>query len=103
MKFANKTNTDYSHTDKGPVPSINDMKSAQNQMPIDKPSKPLTNFVIAGQQYYFERLLYGVSFNPASFSSFMSNVLNPLTRQNSKNTYPGNLFVQDTTTDTMLQ
>ena len=34
---------------KGPIFSIADMNSAYNQMPLDKPSQRLTNFVIAGQ------------------------------------------------------
>ena len=35
---------------KGPVFSIGDMNSAYNQIPLVKPSKRPTNFVIAGQQ-----------------------------------------------------
>ena len=35
----------------GPFFSIADMNSAYNQMPPDKPSQRLINFVIAGQQY----------------------------------------------------
>ena len=41
---------------KGPVFSIADMNSAYNQMPLDKPSQRLTNFVIKGQQYRFKLL-----------------------------------------------
>ena len=36
---------------KGPIFSIADMKSALNQMSLDKPSQGHTNFVIAGHQY----------------------------------------------------
>ena len=35
---------------KGPPFSVADMNSAYNQMPLDKPSQRLTNFVMAGQQ-----------------------------------------------------
>ena len=40
---------------KGSIFSIADMNSAYNQIPLDKPSQRLTNFVIAGQQYCFKR------------------------------------------------
>ena len=33
-----------------PISSIAEMNSAYNQMPLDKPSQRLSNFVIAGQQ-----------------------------------------------------
>ena len=57
---------------KGPIFSIADMNSAYNQMPLDKPSHRLRNFVIAGQQYCFKRFFYGISISPAVFSSFVS-------------------------------
>ena len=41
---------------KGPIFSIADMNSAYNQMPLDKPSQRITNFVMAGQQYCFKSL-----------------------------------------------
>ena len=66
---------------KGPVFSIADMNSAYNQMPLDKPSQRLTNFVIKGQQYRFKLLFYGVSINPAAFSYFMSSVSKQPIRQ----------------------
>ena len=44
---------------KGQVFTIADMNCAYNQMPMDKSSQRLTNFVIAGQQYCFKRLFYG--------------------------------------------
>ena len=79
------------------------MNSAYNQMPLDKPSQRLTNFVIAGQQYCFKRLFYGISIDPAAFSFFMSNIFKPLIRKNKIITYLDDVFIQDTTTDTMLQ
>ena len=54
------------------------MNSAYNQMPMDKQSQRLTDFVIAGQQYCFKRLFYGISIGPAAFSSFMSSIFEPL-------------------------
>ena len=82
---------------------IADMNSAYNQMPLDKPSQRLTNFVIAGQQYCFKRLFYGISIGPAAFSAFMSSIFNPLIRKNKIITYLDDVFIQDTTTDTTLQ
>ena len=88
---------------KGPIFSIADMNSAYNQMPLDKHSQRLTNFVIAVQQYCFKRLFYGISIGPAAFSSFMSSIFKPLIRRNKIITYLDDVFIQDTTTDTMLQ
>ena len=59
----------------GPIFSIADMNRAYNQMPTDKPAQRLTNVVIAGQQYCFKRLFYGISIGPAACSSFMSSIL----------------------------
>ena len=60
---------------KGPIFSIADINSAYNQMPLEKPSQRLTNFVISGQQYCFKRLFYGISICPAAFSSLKSSLL----------------------------
>ena len=79
------------------------MCNAYNQMPLDKPSQRLTNFVIAGQQFCFNRLFYGISIGPAALSSFISSIFKPLIRKNKIITYLDDLFIQDTTTDTMLQ
>ena len=68
-------------------------------MPLDKPSQRLTNFVIAGQQYYFNRLFYGMSIGPAAFSSFMSSIFKPLVRKNKMNNYLDDVLMQDTTKD----
>ena len=88
---------------KGPIFSIADMNSAYNQMPLDTPSQRLTNGVVAEQQYCFKCLFYGISIGPAAFSSFMSSIFKPLVRKNKIITYPDNVFIQDTTTDTMLR
>ena len=76
------------------------MNSAYNQMPPDKPSQRLTNFVIVGQQYYFKRLFYGVSIKPAAFSSFMKSIFKPLIRKKRLSQNLDDIFIQDTT-DTM--
>ena len=60
---------------------IADMNSAYIQMPLDKPSQRLTNFEIAGQQYCFKRLFYGISIGPAAFSSFISSIFKPVIRK----------------------
>ena len=88
---------------KGPIFSIADMNCAYNQMPLDQPSQLLTNFVFAGQHYCFKRLFYGISIGPAAFSSFMSSIFKPLIRKNKVITYLDDVFIQDTTADTMLQ
>ena len=79
------------------------MNSAYNQMPLDKPSQRLINFVIAGQQYCFKRLFDGNSIGPAAFSTFMSSIFKPLITKNKIITYLDDVFIKDTTTDTMLQ
>ena len=48
------------------------MKSAYNQMPLDKQSERLTQFLIGNQQYEFNRLFYAISIGPAAFSAFMN-------------------------------
>ena len=70
-----------------PIFSIADMNSAYNEMPFDKPSQKLTNFVIAGQQYCFKRLFHGISFGPTAFSSYMSSIFKPLIRKRKQNIY----------------
>ena len=87
----------------GPIFSIADMNCAYNQMPLDKPSQRLTNFVVAGQQNCFKRLFYGISTGPAAFFSFMRSISKPLIRKNKIITYLDDVYIQDTTTDTMLQ
>ena len=88
---------------KGPIFSIADINSAYRQMPLDNPSQRFTNFVIAGQQYCFKRLFYGISIGPAALSSFMSRFFKPPIRKNKKINYPDDVLIQNTTTDTMLQ
>ena len=88
---------------KGPIFSIAEMNSAFNQIPLDQASQRLTNFVIAGQQFCFKRLFYGISIGQAAFSSFMSSIFKPLIRENKVITYLDDVFIQDTTADTMLQ
>ena len=88
---------------KGPIFSIADMNSAYHKMPLEKPSQRLTNFVIAGQQYCFKCLIYGISFGPAAFSSFMSSIFKLLFKEKKIITYLDNVFTKDTKTDTMLQ
>ena len=72
-------------------------------MSPDKPSQKLTNVVIAGQEYCFKRLYYGISIGPAAFSSFMSSIFKPLIRKNKIITYLDDEFIQDTTTDNIMQ
>ena len=72
-------------------------------MPLDKPWQRLANFVIARQQYYFERLFYGIYIGPSAFSSFMSSIFKPLICKNKVITYLDDIFSQDITTNTMLQ
>ena len=101
--MANSADTINTYTHQRPSFSIADMNSEYNQMPLDKPSQRLTNFFIAGQQYCFKRLFYGFSIGPAAFSSFMSSIFKPLIRKNKIITYVDEVFIHDTTADTMLQ
>ena len=74
-----------------------DTKSAYNQIPLDKPSQGLTNFVIAFViAYHLKRLFYGISIGQVAFSLFMSSIFLPLIRQNKIITY-----LDDVTIDTM--
>ena len=91
---------------KEPTFFIADINSTCNQMPLDTPSQRLTNFVTAGQHYYycFRRLIYGISICSAAFSSFlMSSIFKPLIRKNKIITYLDDVFIQDNTTDTTLK
>ena len=88
---------------KGPIFSIADMNSAYNQIPLDKPSQRLARFVTAGQQYCFKRLFYSIYIGPANSSSFMSSIFIPLIKKNKIITYLDDVFIQDKTTDEMLQ
>ena len=51
-----------------------EMNSANNHMPLDEQSRRLTQFVIAYQQYEFNRLFYGISIGLAALSTFMSKI-----------------------------
>ena len=78
------------------------MNSAYNQIPLNKPSQRLTNFVIAGQQYCLKRIFYGISNRPTAFLSFLSSILNHSFAK-IKLLHLDDVFIQDTTTETMLQ
>ena len=77
------------------------MNSVYNQMPLDKPSQLLTNFVIAGQKICFKHFFKVSLLSQPPFHLFMSSIFKPLIRKNKFVTYL--VFIQDTTTDTMLQ
>ena len=87
----------------GPIFSLADMNSAYNQMPHNKPSQRLTNFLIARQHYCFKRLFYRISIGPAALLSFLSSFFKPLKRKNKIITYLYEVFIQNTTPDAMLQ
>ena len=82
--------------------SIADMNSAYNQMPLDRNSRRLTNFVIGNQQYEFKRLFYGISIGPAAFSSFMSKIFRPLIQQNRLIAYLDDVLMQTHTINDMF-
>ena len=87
---------------KGPVFSKADMYSAYNQTLLDRASEKIKNFVIAGQQYCFKRLFYGISISAAAFLSFLGSIFTLLVLQKKITAYLGDLFIQDATTDKML-
>ena len=70
------------------------MNSATNQMPSDKQSRRLTQFVIGNQQYEFFRLFYRTSIGLASFSAFMSKIFGPLILSKNVITYLDDVFIQ---------
>ena len=67
------------------------MNSAYNQMPLDEQSRRLTQFVIANQQYEFNRLFYGISIGPAAFA-LKKNAI----------TYLDDVFMQSQTKEEMF-
>ena len=78
------------------------MNSAYNQMPVDEQSQRLTQFVIGNQQYEFNRLFYGISIGPATFSAFMSKIFRPLILKKHRITYLDDVFMQSQTKDEMF-
>ena len=78
------------------------MNSAYNQIPLDKLSHRLTNFVILGQQYCFKRFLYDISIGPAASSSFMSSIFKPPVRKYKIIRCLDDVFIQYITTDKTL-
>ena len=72
-----------------------------NQMPIDEQSRRLTQFVIGNQQNEFNRIFYGISIGPASFSAFLSKIFRPLILKKHAITYLDVVFMQSQTKDEM--
>ena len=70
------------------------MNSAYNQMPLDKQSRRLTQFVIGNQQYEFIRFFYGISIGPAALSAFMKKTFIPLKPNKNAITYLDDVFMQ---------
>ena len=48
------------------------MNNAYHQMPLDAQSRRRKQFVIANQQYGFNRLFFGLFIEPAALLAFMS-------------------------------
>ena len=78
------------------------MNSVYNQMPLDKQSRRLTQFVIGNQQFEFNRLFYGKSIGPAAFSAFMSKTFIPFKLKKNSITYLDDVFMQSQTKDEMF-
>ena len=79
------------------------MNSAYNQMPLDKQSRRLRQFVIGNQQYEFNRLFYGISIGPAAFSAFMSKLFRPLILKKNAITYLDDVFMRAQTKEEMFK
>ena len=79
-----------------------DISSAYNQRSLDEQSRRLTQFVIANQQYEFNRLFYGIFIGSAAFSAFISKISRPLQPNKSAITYLDDLFMQSQTKDEMF-
>ena len=78
------------------------MNSANNQIPQDEQSRRLTQFVLRNQQYEFNKLFYGISIGPATFSVFMSKIFKPLILKKKAITYLDDVFMQSKTKDELL-
>ena len=79
-----------------------DMNSAYTQMPLNEQSRRLTQFVIANQQYEFNRLFYGISIEPAAFSAFMSKNFRPRVLKKPAITYLDDVFMHSQTKDELF-
>ena len=80
-----------------------DMNSEYNQMPLDKQSRRLTQFVIGNHRYGFNGLFYGISIGPAAFSAFMGKFLGPIILKKKTITYLDDFFfMQSQTKDEMF-
>ena len=75
------------------------MNSAYTQMPLNEQSRRLTQFVIANQQYEFNRLFFGISIEPAAFSAFMSKNFRPRVLKKPAITYLDDVFMHSQTKD----
>ena len=73
------------------------MNSVESQKLLDEQSRRLTQFVIGNQQYEFNRLFYGISIGPATFSAFMSKTFRPLILNKKSITYLDDVFMQSQT------
>ena len=79
-----------------------DMNSAYNQRPLDEQSRRLTQFVIGNQQNEFNRLFYGISLEPAAFSTFMFKIVRPLILKKNAIIYLDDFFMQSQTKGEMF-
>ena len=68
-------------------------------MPLDEQSRRLKQFVIGNQQYELNRLFYGISIGPATFSAFMSKLFRPLILNRNAITYLDDFSKQSQTKD----
>ena len=97
-------------TDKSKVTKINeqyyttaDMNSANSQLPLDKQSRRLRQFVIRNQQYEFNRIIYDISIEPASLSALMIKIFRPLILSKNVITYLDDVFIQPQTKQEMFK
>ena len=70
------------------------MNTAYKQMPVDEQSRRLTQFVFGRQPYEINRLLYGISIEPAAFSAFRSKNCRQLILSKNITTYLDNVLIQ---------
>ena len=71
-------------------------------MTLDEQPRRLTQFVIGNQHYEFNRLFYGISIGPASFSAFMSKTFRPLILKKNAIKYLDDVFMQSQTKEEMF-
>ena len=87
----------------GTIFTTADLNSAYNQIPLDEQSMRYTHFTIGNEQYFFKRLFYGISIEPAAFALILTHFLYPLIRKGTVITYVDDIFTQTNSYEQMYE